>query len=1032
MAGLIKSCFISLLTITLASCAVSKVEREQNNNSSGNNNNDDTTSVESSLNITAPNNGVDWITNNTDATVSGTCSSDITEISTSIGELETNDCKVNGTWSLKLYALIEGDNTFSISGKGADGNEVKDSLKITYDKIAPSIAITTPNNGLDFLAATSSQTISGTCGEDVASITSSTGSSVTNNCKALSTWSTTITLTEKDTLITLTAYDVAGNDADASINATYYMPGIHSLTHGLDIRIVNEFAENDSYSPAFSQDGTKMLFVSSSTVLVSGIDSNYDNVFLKDLNTGAISLVSTDPVNGATQDCGTADVPSFSPDGTKVAFSSCSSSFPSGDGATYHVYIKDLNTGSLILVSMDPENGPGDGPSYNVKFSPIDNTKILFISQATNFPGSNGDSTGQVYIKDLVSGSLTLISKNSDGETSTGNSLFAKFSPDGTKISFEATNALNLPGGSNDIQIYIKNSDGEGLTTLVSSTEAGIPANQAASNHEFSADGTKIVFNTYANNFPDANGFYQIYAKNVTGEGAPILVSTSAEGAVGDSDSTYPSFHPDGRIAFVSYASNLTGYSDGVAQTYLKDLSSGTITLISTTSEDEPGNGESTKAVFSQDGTKFGFYSSATNFVSGSPGTFQVFVKTISNGNVNLVSGFENVEKPFSATSFRASFSPDGTKILFETTASNLIPNDVNMASDILIKDLITGEFTLVSSNDSGEQGDYSSAGASFSSDGTKVLFQSYAQNFGYSISSLVYNVYIKNLVNGAVTLVSQTASGEAGTGSSGGPAVFSSDNTKVVFASNATNFPGANGKTQIYVKNANGEGDPILISKNEAGSTSDNNCASPDFSSDSTKIVFQCIASNFPGANGKAQIYIKNSNGEGAPILISKDGSALPGNQPSTTPIFSPDGTRILFYSSASTFPGANGKNQVYTTNSDGSGNMVLISKNESGTTGNNNSSSASYSPDGTKIIFGSLSSNFSNSNGIVQLYIKDSNGEGTPLHISKNKDGDPANKACSYGTISPDGTKVLFNTAAAMVPEDTNAQVDIFLYAL
>jgi Tol biopolymer transport system component len=53
--------------------------------------------------------------------------------------------------------------------------------------------------------------------------------------------------------------------------------------------------------------------------------------------------------------------------------------------------------------------------------------------------------------------------------------------------------------------------------------------------------------------------------------------------------------------------------------------------------------------------------------------------------------------------SFGVVFSADGSKVLFESAASNLVANDNNGQIDIFLKDLKTGEITLVSANGSAE-----------------------------------------------------------------------------------------------------------------------------------------------------------------------------------------------------------------------------------------------------------------------------------------------------------------------------------------
>jgi trimeric autotransporter adhesin len=50
------------------------------------------------------------------------------------------------------------------------------------------------------------------------------------------------------------------------------------------------------------------------------------------------------------------------------------------------------------------------------------------------------------------------------------------------------------------------------------------------------------------------------------------------------------------------------------------------------------------------------------------------------------------------ADSLYGEFNSDGTKIVFQSFASNISTNDFNGLEDVFIKDLITGEVTRVSS----------------------------------------------------------------------------------------------------------------------------------------------------------------------------------------------------------------------------------------------------------------------------------------------------------------------------------------------
>jgi len=301
------------------------------------------------------------------------------------------------------------------------------------------------------------------------------------------------------------------------------------------------------------------------------------------------------------------------------------------------------------------------------------------------------------------------------------------------------------------------------------------------------------------------------------GTGAVTLVSSGANGQ-GNNDSFNPVFSPDGtKVAFYSLASNLVpGDTNETYDIFVKDLNSGAVTLVSSGASG-PGNNGSASPVFSPDGTKMAFYSSASNLVPGTnEGVADVFVKDLNSGAVTLVSS--GASGPGNNASFNPVFSPDGTKVAFYSSASNLVPGDTNGADDIFVKDLNSGAVTLVSSGTNG-LGDSYSAGPVFSPDGTKVAFYSSASNLVPGDTNETYDIFVKDLNSGAITLVSSGANG-LGNSYSLSP-VFSPDGTKVAFYSSASNLvPGdTNEALDVFVKDLNsgtmltgGTGSDILI----------------------------------------------------------------------------------------------------------------------------------------------------------------------------------------------------------------------------
>src|SRR5438477_265202 len=112
-------------------------------------------------------------------------------------------------------------------------------------------------------------------------------------------------------------------------------------------------------------------------------------------------------------------------------------------------------------------------------------------------------------------------------------------------------------------------------------------------------------------------------------------------------------------------------------------------------------------------------------------------------------------------------FSPDGTKVAFDSYASNLVPGDTNGANDIFIKDPTTGAVTLVSTAADGTQGNSGSYNPHFSADGKKITFGSASANLVPNDTNGTVDIFLKDLATGAISLVSTAADGTQGNGGS-------------------------------------------------------------------------------------------------------------------------------------------------------------------------------------------------------------------------------------------------------------------------
>ncbi len=173
------------------------------------------------IQITAPNNGAAYTTNDDEQTISGTCSVDITGLTSSLGSFSDDDCS-DGVWSISPYTLGVGANLFTISGVDPVGNTISDSVVVTYDTVAPDVQITAPNSGNNFITGTQVQTVSGTCSTDVVSLSSSIGNFSDADCSD-GVWSLNPYILDPGiNTFEVTAYDVANNSANATIEVNYH------------------------------------------------------------------------------------------------------------------------------------------------------------------------------------------------------------------------------------------------------------------------------------------------------------------------------------------------------------------------------------------------------------------------------------------------------------------------------------------------------------------------------------------------------------------------------------------------------------------------------------------------------------------------------------------------------------------------------------------------------------------------------------------------------------------------------------------
>ena len=378
-------------------------------------------------------------------------------------------------------------------------------------------------------------------------------------------------------------------------------------------------------------------------------------------------------------------------------------------------------------------------------------------------------------------------------------------SGDGTRIAFESE-AANLVAGdtNNDHDIFVRDTS-TGTTTRVSVASDGTQGNNHSRLATISADGTKVAFISWASNLVagDTNGREDVFVHDLS-TGTTTRVSVANDGSQVEAVivSTI-SISGDGtRVAFVTNRSDLVPNDTNAAlDVFVRDTAAGTTTRVSVASNGTEGNFGSDSPSLSSDGTFIAFRSEARNLVAGDLNLVRdVFLHELATGTTTRVSVTDGEAEATGGESGIPSLNADGTKIAFESRATNLVAGDTNNAIDVYVRDTTTGTTTRVSVADDGSQASDSSGAASINADGTKVAFHSTATNLVAGDTNIALDVFLRDTVAGTTTRLSTTDTGAQAAGVSDAPAI-SSSGTRIAFNSRVALVPAdTNGSDDAYV----------------------------------------------------------------------------------------------------------------------------------------------------------------------------------------------------------------------------------------
>ena len=370
-----------------------------------------------------------------------------------------------------------------------------------------------------------------------------------------------------------------------------------------------------------------------------------------------------------------AEYAALSGSGRYVAFATEAAGLsPFDTNSALDVYLKDMDTGAIELVSSDV-----DGLAVGSDDWPLISDDVRYV--AFDLPDD------RVGVKDRQTGSLTVL-VNPDGF---GRNSVAAISRDGRTVAYEASTLnVSLRG------IYVVD-----LDTMETTRVGRNLADDAwvrLSIADLSADGRYLVFRSSSGELVegDLNGVEDVFRfDRETGEVA--IVSVAQDGTFGDGVSSAWGrvITSDGRyVTFWSDATNWPGAGDNdgqdwnavVEDVWVKDMETGELTLVNTNAKGHASDDDAVLSVISADGRYVAFGSYAENLtpvtdpydpcdLNMCPSGFS-YVKDLVTGRVvNVTVGMEDALAD-DWDQIEPSISADGRYILYYSWANNLVPAD--------------------------------------------------------------------------------------------------------------------------------------------------------------------------------------------------------------------------------------------------------------------------------------------------------------------------------------------------------------------
>ncbi|QUI35543.1 TolB family protein [Streptomyces alfalfae] len=392
-----------------------------------------------------------------------------------------------------------------------------------------------------------------------------------------------------------------------------------------------------STNPALSADGRYVAFVSAARDLVPGDTNGTPDAFVRDTVTGVTERVSVKSNGKASH--GVVREVSLSSDGRYAVFTSTADDLVRGDPNDLDdVFLHDRSTGRTQRIS--PTGASYDGLRDHLTYDPVvsgDGRYVAYASGAEDLVEGDANTRDDVFLHDRKKKTTELVQLTDGDEQGEGDAFDPAFAGDtgGRYVAFtsNASGLAEVEDHSSATDIFVRDRE-QGTTELIS------------------------VPHAYNRKTPS-------WGAALSGDARQVAFTSSSR-----------VLRPEGPVP------------EAVNNVYLYDRDSRRMRLVSAAADGTPADGASGDVSLSRDGRYVAFTSAATNLAPGDDGdsSADVFLKDMETGEVRLVSRESEPVSEDTRPGRRTGVSEDGTAVVFDSPAGNLVPDDTNGAADVFLR----------------------------------------------------------------------------------------------------------------------------------------------------------------------------------------------------------------------------------------------------------------------------------------------------------------------------------------------------------